>query len=116
MRHAAKVLLMALALAAAGTGAWAQLPPGVVIEGSIETNTDALIFPIDTHGRITVRNCRGCESATLQLDDATQFNLAGHLVTLKDMAAYARQKSGHIALIHYRLRDKVVSRILINGQ
>lgn len=116
MRHAGKVLLMALALAGAGMGARAQLPPGTVIEGSIETNTDALIFPLDTRGRITVRNCGGCESATLQLDADTQFNLAGHKVTLREMAAYARQTSGRIATIHYRLRDKVVSRISINGQ
>ena len=116
MRHAGKVLLMALALAGAGTGVWAQLPPGTVIEGSIETNTDALIFPLDTHGRITVRNCGGCESPTLQLDAATQFSLAGRKVTLHEMADYAHKTSHHLATIHYRLRDKVVSRISINGQ
>ena len=114
MRHAAKLLLMTLALA--GAGAWAQLPPGTIIEGSIETNTDALIFPVDTSGRVTVRNCGGCESSTLQLDAATQFNVGGHLVSLREMAAYARQSSGRPATIHYRLRDKVVSRISIIGQ
>ncbi len=114
MRHAAKTILMALALA--GAGAWAQLPPGTVIEGSIETNTDALIFPRDADGRITVRNCGGCESPTLQLDAATQFNLAGRSVTLREMADYALQTSNRLATIHYRLRDHVVSRIAINGQ
>jgi hypothetical protein len=105
-----------MALALAGAGAWAQLPSGTVIEGSVETNTDALIFPSDVHGRITVRNCGGCESSTLQLDAATKFNLAGHPVSLREMADYARQTSGRVATIHYRLSDKIVSRITINGQ
>src|SRR5258706_7427932 len=114
MRHAAKTILMALALA--GAGAWAQLPPGTVIEGSIETTTDALIFPLDSRGRVTVRNCGGCESSTLQLDTATQFNLGGHPVTLREMADYAGRTSNHPATIHYRLRDHIVSRISINRQ
>src|SRR5258708_3072635 len=114
MRHAGKVLLAALALA--GAGAWAQLPMGTVIEGSIETTTDALIFPLDTSGRITVRNCGGCESPTLQLEAATQFNLAGRQVTLREMADYAHVTSNRPATIHYRLRDPIVSRISINGQ
>jgi hypothetical protein len=105
-----------MALALAGAAAWAQMPPGTVIEGSIETNTDALIFPLDAHGRITVRNCGGCQSPTLQLDAATQFQLAGHSVTLREMADYAHQTSGRLATIHYRLSDKIVSRISINGQ
>lgn len=114
MKNAAKVLLMALALA--GAGAWAQLPPNTVIEGSIETTSDALIFPLDAHGRITVRNCGGCASSTLQLDAATLYNLAGRRVTLREMADYARRTSNRIATIHYRLRDRIVSRITINGQ
>jgi hypothetical protein len=49
----------------------------------------------------------------LQLDKDTQCILAGHTVSLKEMAAYAHQVSGRPLTISYRLRDLVVSRIAV---
>ena len=108
--------LMAVAIVAlAGTGGAvrAQLPPVTVIEGSIETTTDAVVFPSGLDGRVQVGSCEGCLHATLQLDKATRFNLAGHAVSLREMTAYAHQNSARSLTISYRLRDLVVSRISV---
>ena len=112
-----KALITAALLALAGAGiggpARAQLPPAVVIEGSVETTTDAVIFPLNLSGRVQVRDCEACEHATLQLDKDTQCILAGHTVSLREMTAFARQNSARPLTIHYRLRDQVVSRISV---
>jgi hypothetical protein len=115
MNSVVKTLVVAAAMALAGTGgmARAQLPPGVVIEGSVETTTDAVIFPLSLSGRVQVRNCDGCAHATLQLDANTQFILAGHHVSLREMTTYARQASARPLTISYRLRDLVVSRVAV---
>jgi len=102
-----------LALACVGGAVRAQLPPATVIEGSVETTTDAVIFPSGLDGRVTVRGCDGCLHSTLQLDKNTRCILAGQTVSLRDMAAYARQASGRPLTISYRLRDLVVSRIAV---
>ena len=102
-----------LALACAGGAVRAQLPPATVIEGSVETTTDAVIFPSGLDGRVTVRGCDGCLHSTLQLDKNTRCILAGQTVSLRDMAAYARQASARPLTISYRLRDLVVSRIAV---
>jgi len=116
MRHAGKAILMGLALAGACGGAWAQLPPAVPIEGSVETTTDAVILPADLNGRVTVRSCGGCQHPTLQLDANTQINLAGRKVTLHELASYAQRHPGRALTIHYRLRDYIVSYISIIEQ
>ena len=102
-----------VALACAGGAVRAQLPPVTVIEGSVETTTDAVIFPSSLDGRLTVRGCDGCLHSTLQLDKDTRCILAGHTVSLRDMAAYANQASARPLTISYRLRDLVVSRIAV---
>jgi|SRR4249919_1073257 hypothetical protein len=102
-----------LALACAGGTVRAQLPPTTVIEGSVETTTDAVIFPSGLDGRVTVRGCDGCLHSTLQLDKNTRCILAGQTVSLRDMAAYARQASARPLTISYRLSDLVVSRIAV---
>ena len=102
-----------VALACAGGAVRAQMPPATVIEGSVETITDAVIFPSSLFGRVEVRNCDGCAHSTLQLDKDTQCILAGHTVSLKEMAAYAHGASGRPLTISYRLRDLVVSRIAV---
>ncbi len=102
-----------LALACAGGAVRAQLPPATVIEGSVETTTDAVIFPSGLDGRVTVRGCDGCLHSTLQLDKNTRCILAGQTVSLRDMAAYARQASARPLTISYRLSDLVVSRIAV---
>ena len=115
MNSTFKTLVAAAVLALAGTVgmAHAQLPPGVVIEGSVETTTDAVIFPLSLAGRVQVRNCAGCEHATLQLGPDTQFILAGHNVSLREMSAYAQQASARPLTISYRLRDLIVSRVAV---
>ena len=102
-----------VALACAGGTVRAQLPPATEIEGSVETTTDAVIFPSSMDGRVTVRDCEGCLHSTLQLDKDTRFILAGQVVSLRDMAGYARQATARPITITYRLRDLIVSRISV---
>jgi hypothetical protein len=102
-----------VALACAGSPVHAQRPPVTVIEGSVETTTDSVIFPSGLDGRVQVRGCDGCLHTTLQLDKDTKCILAGHTVTLREMAAYASRASARPLTISYRLRDLVVSRIAV---
>jgi hypothetical protein len=102
-----------LALAALAGTAFAQLAPNTVIEAAVETTTDNVIFPSSTAGRIQVRGCEGCLHSTLQLDANTRFNLGGHNVSLREMAAYASATSHRPLDIHYRLRDSVVSLVSV---
>ncbi len=102
-----------VALACAGGAVRAQLPPAIEIEGSVETTTDAVIFPSGLDGRVTVRDCEGCLHSTLQLDKNTRCILGGQTVSLRDMAAYARQASARPLTISYRLHDLIVSRIAV---
>ena len=108
------LIAAAIVVVAAGVGpARAQLPTNMVLESSVETTTDEVIFPSSLAGRVDVRNCVGCLHSTLQLDQNTQCILAGHSVSLREMAAYARQQGGRPLTISYRLRDLVVSRIAV---
>ena len=102
-----------VALACAGGTVRAQQAPVTVIEGSVETSTDAVIFPSGLDGRVTVRGCEGCLHSTLQLDKNTRCILAGQTVSLRDMAAYAQKTSARPLTITYRLSDLVVSRISV---
>ena len=113
MRNLVLAILTTVALAAVGGAVRAQMPPNTVIEASIETTTDQVIFPSTSAGRVQVRNCTGCLHATLQLDADTQFNLAGQNLSLKQMSAYAGAKRGQPITIHYRLRDLVVSLVTV---
>ena len=115
MNSTFKTLMAALLLSLAGAGGTvrAQLPPNVVIEGSVETTTDAVILPSSLDGRVQVRGCTGCLHDTLQLDKNTKCILAGHVVSLREMANFAQQSSGRPLTISYRLRDLVVSRIAV---
>jgi len=106
--------LLALALVTGSSSA--QMPPNTVVEGSIETQTDAVIFPSGLDGRVSVRNCVGCLHSTLQLGQDTVCILGGQRVALRDMAAYASRTSGRPLTITYRLRDLVVSRISVLGK
>jgi len=102
--------LIVLALAASGPAARAQLPQaGVVLEGSVETYTDQVIFPSTTSGLLQVRQCSGCLHPMLAMDAGTRFNLAGTSVALRDMALYCQGHPGVNLTIHYRLKDTVTS-------
>ena len=113
MRNLVVAILATVALAAVGGPVRAQMPPNIVIEASIETMTDQVIFPSTLAGRVQVRNCAGCLHASLQFDANTQFNLAGQKLSLKQMAAYAGATRGRPLTIHYRLRDLVVSLVSV---
>jgi hypothetical protein len=102
-----------VALAGAGAVAQAQRAPNVVLEGSVETTTDAVILPSESGGRITVRNCVGCVSPTLQLGPDTQYILAGQHVTLAEMAKYCRGAAGKALTVSWSLKDKIVSRVSV---
>ena len=115
MNQACRLFLTTLALTVAGA-VQAQLPPAIPLEGSVETTTDAVILPETLQGRVTVRNCEGCESSTLQLDGQTQLNLAGRVVSLHEMASYLHKVSGRSLTINYRLSDHIVSLILVGEQ
>jgi hypothetical protein len=56
-----------VALACAGGAVRAQMPPATVIEGSVETTTDAVIFPSSLFGRVEVRNCDGASGRPLTI-------------------------------------------------
>jgi len=111
-----KMTLAALLLTVSGGIALAQLPPAVPIEGSVETMTDAVIMPESLSGRVTVRHCEGCLYSTLQLDANTQCNLAGRLVSVREMASYLRQTRAKPMTISYRLSDHIVTLISVLEQ
>jgi hypothetical protein len=92
---------------------WKGLPPGVVLEASVETTAGDVIFPSTTSGRLQVRDCGGCLHATIQIDGNTQFNLAGSFVSLREMTDFARGKPGTALTIQYRLKDLVASRVSV---
>jgi hypothetical protein len=111
--------LLLAAVLALGAGAAlaaddaAAFPPGVVLEGSVETTTDAVIFPGDASGRLQVRSCEGCLHPLVAVDARTVYLLGGDSVSLKDMAQYALRTPGHALTIHYRLKDTVATRVTV---
>lgn len=106
--------LLAFGLLDTVNPSWAQsLPPGTVLEASVETSTEAVIFPSSADGRLQVRGCEGCAHATIALDHATQFILGGASVTLHELAQYSLRTPGHALTIHYRLNDLVASRVTV---
>jgi len=110
LKQSLVAFLAGLALAAGGA-AYAQRPPVTVIEGSIETSANQVIFPSSLAGKVSVLG-----GQSLQLGPGTQFTAGGRLVSLADMAAYARGAGSAPLTIHYRLKDSVVSRITILGK
>jgi hypothetical protein len=103
--------LGAVLLAAAGAPAPAQRPPVTVLEGSVETSADQVVFPSSLAGKIDVRG-----GQSLQLGPDTQFVAGGKVVSLQAMAAYASGAGSTPLTIHYRLKDSVVSRVMILGK
>lgn len=103
----------ALALAALPARAAEYFPPGTVLEGSVETSTESVIFPQGPEGRLQVSACGSCLHPVVQLDAHTQFLLGGELVSLRDMQQYALRNPGHALTIHYRLKDTVASRVTV---
>jgi len=91
----------------------ANVPPGTVLEASVESSTDQVIFPSSLPGRIQAQACSTCAVRQLAIDAATRFNLGGQLVTLQQMAAYCSTTAGKSLTIHYRISDSVVSLVSV---
>ena len=86
----------------------AKVPPGTVLEASVESSTDWVILPSSLPGRIQAQACSTCAVKQLPIDAATRFNLGGQQVSLQQMAAYCSRTPGKSLTVHYRLSDSVV--------
>lgn len=109
-------LLLGGALQSAGAQTQAEiaaLEPGTVLEGSVETSTDRVVFPTSLPGRIQAMACSTCAVKLLAMDTATRFNLAGKQVSLQEMTKYCSATAGRPLTIHYRLKDSVVSLVSV---
>jgi hypothetical protein len=91
----------------------AALPRGTVLETSVETSTDRVVFPSSLAGTIQAQPCSTCAARTLALDAATIFNLGGQQVSLQQMAKYCSTTSGKSLTIHYRISDSTVSLVSV---
>lgn len=111
MNKTLRALVIAVALAGAGTLALAQRPPVIVIEDSVETTTDQVLLPSSLAGKVSLRG-----GASLQLGPDSRFYAAGKPVSLKELAAFMRGVGNVPMTIHYRLKDGIVSRIVVVGQ
>ncbi len=115
-RTSTLVTMAALALATCVVQAAddiSNLPPGTVLEGSVETTTDQVVFPSSTSGQIMATPCPGCDPKSFPLSAETWFNLAGKRVTLQEMAAYCGRVRDKPINIQYRLRDSIVSMVSV---
>jgi hypothetical protein len=92
-------------------GARAQLPPVTVLETSIETQGNAVHFPAAAGGRLILENCATCKDQALQLAPTAQFFINGQGVSLAQLRTAAAGSSGTALTVHYRLGDKLVTRI-----
>lgn len=104
-------MLATLAMSVAAFVARAQLPPVTVMEASIETNGGSVHFPGSLSGRVVVQSCPKCVDQALQLDAHTHFFLNGQEISLAKLAAAALGATDKALAIHYRLKDKVVTRV-----
>jgi hypothetical protein len=105
---------VAMQVATAQTAAQiAALPPGTVLEGSVESSTDLLVLPTSLSGSLQTRACSACAVRVLALDSATRFNLGGQQVSLQQMAQYCSTTAGKALTVHYRLSDSVVSLVSV---
>ena len=106
-----KQTAVALALTVAACLAQAQLPPATVTEASIETNGNAVRFPASSSGALVVQGCPQCLEQSLRMDAHTRFSLNGREITLTKLAAATLGAANKPLTIHYRLKDKVVTRV-----
>lgn len=91
----------------------ANVPPGTVLEASVESSTDWVLFPSSPLGKIQAQACTTCAAKLLPVDAATRFNLGGQQVSMLQMAAYCSKTPGKSLTIHYRLSDSVVSLVSV---
>jgi hypothetical protein len=89
------------------------LPPGTVLEGSMETTTDQVLFPSSLAGQLMAPPCLDCAPKSLALSPETVFNLAGRRVSLQEMTTYCSGVRGKSLTIQYRLSDSIVSMVSV---
>jgi hypothetical protein len=106
-----KQTVVALALAVGACVAQAQLPPATVMEASIETNGNGARFPASSNGTVVVQGCPQCLEQSLQLDAHSRFFINGQETTLAKLTSAALGATNKPLTIHFRLRDKVVTRV-----
>jgi hypothetical protein len=106
-----KQTVVALALTVAAFVAQAQLPPATVMEASLETNGNAVRFPASSSGSVLVQGCPQCVEQSLRLDAHSQFFINGQAVTLAKLTSAALGATNKPLTIHFRLKDKVVTRV-----
>jgi hypothetical protein len=106
-----KHTVVALALTFGACVAQAQLPPATVMEASVETNGAGARFPTSSSGAVIVQGCPQCVDQSLRLDSHTQFFINGQATTLAKLASAALGGTDKPLTIHYRLKDKVVTRV-----
>jgi len=115
MKTRLPILTLAL-LCAAGAShsqSTANLPRGTVLEASVESATDQIVFPATLPGSLQARPCPACAYKVLPLDANTRFNLGGQLVTLQQMTAFCVTSTSKPLTVHYRLSDGVVSLVSV---
>jgi len=110
MKHLNLIAGLGLALTLA-TGARAEHPPSVMLEGAIESYTNLITLPSNATGVIAVRDCEACAGHTLQLSAATRFYIGSSPATLQELNAYMRSGKRFPAVIFYNLGDGLVSRV-----
>jgi DNA replicative helicase MCM subunit Mcm2 (Cdc46/Mcm family) len=111
IRTSATALLALLGMLAWTLTAQAQHQPSKVIEASVETSGDAVHFPSSASGRILVQGCPECRDQSLQLDAASAYFIDGQRVTLAQITGAARGGANRPLTIHFRVKDKVVTRV-----
>jgi hypothetical protein len=110
MKHLNWIASLGMALALA-TGARAELPPSVMLEGAIESYTNLISLPSSATGEIAVRDCEQCAGRSLRLSAATKFYIGTTPATLQEMTTYLRSGKRFPAVIFYNLGDGLVSRV-----
>lgn len=99
--------------ATAQVSADTYVPPGTVLEASVESSTDWVVFPSSLPGRLQAQACSTCAVRQLSMDATTRFNLAGQQVSMQQMAAYCSTTAGRPLTVHYRLSDSIVSLVSV---
>jgi len=106
------ILAGLLALGAANHG-FAGGKPVVLVEGAVETTANELSLPASEQGIITVRGCPTCSTQTFYFDKERQLMLNGRAVNLAQMTAALRAPGNVPVTLHYRVKDKLVTRIVM---
>jgi hypothetical protein len=104
-------LALILTLAVAPLAAGAVEPQHAIIESSVETTGAGVHFPDSLRGKIDLIGCDKCAGQSLQLQSSTTFTLNGAQITLAQMRSAAAGAGDKQITIHFRLADRLVTRV-----